>query len=123
MQLKSINLTITYFKQGKEKIVSVSKILDYTTILGEEDKNLKYTYKTVQGRKILGYYCKGIEITIEEFTVVCYHTAEAKVSFAEMFQSQSHQKNARCVQVLFFIRRKTISVIAINEKFEECRMS
>ena len=92
MQLKSINLTVTYFKQGKEKIVSVSIILDYTTIPGEEDKNLKYKYKTVQGRKILGYYCKGIEVISEDFTFVYYYSTEAKVSFAEMFQSQSHQK-------------------------------
>ena len=49
----------------------------------------------------MGYNCKGIEATNEDFVMVFYFTNEAKVSFSDMFRSQQKQKTPNALKNYF----------------------
>lgn len=88
MDMKN-KLTVSTFGKGGKKMAMASKIPDYSK--ANEDKDLKYTYKTIPNKVILGYNCKGIQATNTKTVMVFYYTNEAKVSFSEMFKSQQNQ--------------------------------
>lgn len=78
-------IMITTFGDESKKMAMASNMPDYAKIA--EAKGGKLTYKAVPGKEILGYQCKGMQASNEEMTVIFYYTTQAKVSFAEMFQS------------------------------------
>ncbi|RTY93957.1 DUF4412 domain-containing protein [Flavobacterium sp. GT3R68] len=84
-------IMITTFNQ-KVKMASASKMVDYTELAKNETENTKFTYKTLPNKTILGYNCKGMEATNNNYVMVFYYTNDAKVSFANMFQSQQNHK-------------------------------
>lgn len=84
-------IMISTFNQN-EKMASASKMADYSELAKKETENTKFTYKTLPGKTILGYKCKGIEATNNEYVMVFYYTTDAKVSFANMFKSQQNQQ-------------------------------
>lgn len=79
-------ISITTFGKENKKMAMASKMPDYSKIADENTKKL--TYKTVAGKEILGYKCKGMQAINEEMIITFYYTNEAKVSFADMFKSQ-----------------------------------
>lgn len=85
-------LIVTAFGNGKEKMASASKMQDYTEMAEKENAKSKFTYKTLPDKTILGYKCKGVEATNEEYIMVFYFTNDAKVSFSDMFKSQRNHK-------------------------------
>lgn len=50
----------------------------------------KLAYKSVAGKTILGYKCKGMQATNEDMTITFYYTNDAKISFADMFKNQKN---------------------------------
>lgn len=69
-----------------------SKIPDYSKIVEKEKGSREFSYKTLPDKILMGYNCKGIEVTNNDFVIVFYYTKEAKVSFDQMFKSQQNQK-------------------------------
>src|SRR5665647_879612 len=90
MDLKN-KLIVTCFKQGQEKVASASKIPDYSGIAEKENNSTKFTYRTLPNKIFMGYNCKGIEATNENYIMVFYYTNDTKVSFADMSKSQQNQ--------------------------------
>ncbi|ESU28982.1 hypothetical protein FLJC2902T_10150 [Flavobacterium limnosediminis JC2902] len=85
-------LMITSFVKGAEKMASASKMPDYSkTEEGADPKYSKFTYRSLPGKTILGYKCKGIEAVNESYVMTFYYTSEAKVSFAQTFGLQQNQ--------------------------------
>lgn len=85
-------LTITCFNQGKEKMASASKTPDYSEMAKKETGNSKFNYKALPNKTFLGFNCKGMEATNEEYNMVFYYTNDAGVSFGDVFKSQQNQK-------------------------------
>ena len=85
-------LIVTCFENGKEKMASASKMPDYSEMAQKEGDKTKFTYKNLPNKTFLGYNCKGIQATNEEFDIVFYFTNDAKVSFADLFKNQKNQK-------------------------------
>ena len=86
------NLTITAFGEGKDKMATASKMPDYSEIDKKDTDKSKFTYKTLPNKTFLGYNCKGIQATNEEYDIIFYFTSEAKVSFSDLFKNQKDQK-------------------------------
>lgn len=78
-------IMITTFGGEGKKMAMASNMPDFAEVA--EVKGGKLTYKSVPGKEILGYLCKGMQATNSEMVVTFYYTTQAKVSFAEMFQS------------------------------------
>jgi hypothetical protein len=79
-------MTITTFGKENKKMAMASKMTDYSKMT--DDKQKKLTYKSVTGKTILGYKCKGIQATNDDMVITFYFTNDAKVSFADMFKNQ-----------------------------------
>jgi hypothetical protein len=86
------NITVTAFGNGKEKMASASKMPDYSEMAKKEGEKSKFTIKTLPNKTFLGYNCKGVQMTNDEYDIVCYYTSEAKVSFGDMFKKQKNWK-------------------------------
>lgn len=89
MDMKN-QLMVTGFGNGKEKMASASKMPDYNEISKSEKS--KFTYKPLPNKTFLGYNCKGIQATNDEYDIIFYYTTETKVSFSEMFKNQKNWK-------------------------------
>jgi len=85
-------LTVTCFGNEKDKMASASKMPDYSEMAKKEGEKSKFTYKTLPNKTFLGYNCKGIQATNDEYDIIFYYTNEAKVSFGDMFKSQKGWK-------------------------------
>lgn len=77
-------IMISTFGDGDKKNAMASNLPDYSKLANEN--STKFTYKSVPGKEILGYKCKGMQAVNDKMTVTFYYTTSAKVSFAEMFQ-------------------------------------
>ncbi|MBS7256416.1 DUF4412 domain-containing protein [Flavobacterium branchiicola] len=87
------SITITAFENGKEKMASASKMPDYSEMAKKEaGEKSKFTIKTLPNKTFLGYNCKGVQMTNDEYDIICYYTNEAKVSFGDMFKKQKNWK-------------------------------
>ena len=91
MDLKN-KLMITCFNQGHEKVATASKIPDYSGTAEKESNSTKFSYKTLPNKIFMGYNCKGIEATNENYVMVFYYTNDAKVSFSDISKSQQNHK-------------------------------
>lgn len=86
------NITVTCFGDGKEKMATASKMPDYKDLAKKESEKSKYTIKTLPNKTFLGYNCKGVQMTNDQYDIICYYTSEAKVSFGDMFKNQKNWK-------------------------------
>lgn len=91
MDMKN-KITVTCFGNGKEKMASASKIPDYAEMAKKESGKSKFTYKQLPNKTFLGYNCKGIQATNDEYDIIFYYTTETKVSFSDMFKNQKNWK-------------------------------
>ncbi len=94
-------IMITAFNKEKEKVAMASKMPDYSEMTSKEDKTDGFSYKSLPNKIIMGYNCKGIEATSEDYVMVFYYTNEAKVSFSDMFRSQQKQKRPNALKNYF----------------------
>jgi hypothetical protein len=85
-------LTITCFGDGKEKMASASKMPDYSEMVKKDGEHSKFTFKTLPNKTFLGYNCKGIQATNDEYDIIFYFTSEAKVSFGDLYRNQKNNK-------------------------------
>ena len=92
---------ITAFNKEKEKVAMAAKMPDYSEITAKENETDGFSYKSLPDKIIMGYNCKGIEATNEDFVMVFYFTNEAKVSFSDMFRSQQKQKTPNALKNYF----------------------
>jgi hypothetical protein len=84
-------LSISTFKKGDSNMATASKLPDYAA--AAEKQNLsKFTDKSLPEKTILGYVCKGVEATNDDYVMVFYFTNDAPVNFADMFKSPQAQK-------------------------------
>ena len=86
------SITVTCFGNGKEKMASASKMADYSEMAKKESEKSKFTYKTLPNKTFLGYNCKGIQATNDEYDMIFYYTGDAKVSFGDMIKNQKGWK-------------------------------
>lgn len=85
-------ITVTCFGSGKDKMASASKMPDYAEMAKKESEKSKFIYKTLPNKTFLGYSCKGIQATNDEYDIIFYYTTDAKVSFGDMFKNQKNWK-------------------------------
>lgn len=78
-------IMISTFGDGEKKNAMASSMPDYSNMNNSNTKKL--TYKSIPGKSILGYQCKGMQASNEDMTIVFYYTNQAKVSFSQIFQS------------------------------------
>lgn len=85
-------LTVTCFGNDKDKMATASKLPDYAEMAKKNGEQSKFTFKTLPNKTFLGYNCKGVQATNDEYDIIFYFTNEAKVSFGELYRSQKTQK-------------------------------
>ncbi len=102
------SITVTSFGNGKEKMASASKMADYSAMAKKESEKSKFTYKTLPNKTFLGYNCKGIQATNDEYDMIFYYTADAKVSFGDMFKNQKGWKMPEGLENYFKPEDKTL---------------
>lgn len=83
MDAKRKIMISTFGEEGK-KMAMANNLPDYSKIASESDA--KFNYKSVAGKEILGYSCKGMEASNDRMTITFYYTNDAKISFLGMFQ-------------------------------------
>jgi hypothetical protein len=101
-------ITISCFGSGKEKMASASKMPDYAEMAKKENEKTKFTYKVLPNKTFLGYNCKGIQATNDEYDIIFYYTNEAKVSFGDMFKNQKNWKMPDALAGYFKPDEKTL---------------
>jgi hypothetical protein len=84
-------LSISTFRKGETNMATASKLPDYAAA-AEKQKFGAFTYKQLPEKTILGYVCKGVEATNEDYVMVFYFTNDAPVNFADMLKSPQTQK-------------------------------
>ena len=84
-------IMVTTFGDGKDKMATASKIPDYSETVTKEEEKEKFVFKTLPNKTVLGYDCKGVQATNNEYDMVFYYTNDAKVSFGEMYKNQKNQ--------------------------------
>jgi hypothetical protein len=101
-------ITVSCFGSGKDKMASASKMADYSEMAKREGEKSKFTYKALPNKIFLGYNCKGIQATNDEYDIVFYYTNEAKVSFGDMFKNQKNWKMPDALAGYFKPDEKTL---------------
>lgn len=99
-------IAITCFGSGKDKMASASKMPDYEEMAKNEKS--KFTFKTLPNKMFLGYNCKGIQATNDEYDIIFYYTNETKVSFSDMFKNQKNWKMPDALSGYFRPEDKTL---------------
>lgn len=84
-------ISVTAFGKGAQKMATANKMPDYSAMADKQNMS-KFTYKTLAGKTILGYKCKGVEATNPDYVMTFYYTNDAPVNFADMFKSPQAQK-------------------------------
>lgn len=84
-------LMISSFGSGASKMARASQIPDYSKMTKKQTTASKFKYKPLPNKTIMGYNCKGVEATNNEYVMVFYYTNEAKISFGDLFKSQQDQ--------------------------------
>jgi hypothetical protein len=82
---------LTAFTKGKERVGTVTKMPDYAAMVSSENAKNKFTYKPLPAKPILGYKCKGVEATNDDYVMTFYYTNDVGVSFAEMIKSKQNK--------------------------------
>ena len=67
-------LMITSFNQDQQKVATASKIPDYSANAEKESSSTKFSYKMLPNKIFMGYNCKGIEASNENYVMVFYFT-------------------------------------------------
>ncbi|MGX7667275.1 DUF4412 domain-containing protein [Flavobacterium pedocola] len=84
-------LMISGFGGGASKMARASQIPDYSKMNKKQGAASKFKYKPLPNKVIMGFNCKGVEATNDEYVMTFYYTNEAKVSFGDLFKSQQDQ--------------------------------
>lgn len=85
-------INVSSFGQGAQKMAMASKLPDYESTTQKEGSERKFTFKSLPEKTILGYKCKGVEATDQDYVMVFYFTNDAPVNFADLFKSPQAQK-------------------------------
>ena len=101
-------ITVSCFGSGKDKMASASKMPDYAEMAKKDGEKSKFTYKVLPNKTFLGYNCKGIQATNDEYDIIFYYTNEAKVSFGDMFKNQKNWKMPDALAGYFKPDEKTL---------------
>lgn len=95
------NLIVSCFGDGKDKMATATKLPDYSEMAEKDGENSDYVFKTLPNKTFLGYDCKGVQATNDEYDIVFYFTNEAPVSFGELYKNQKTQKMPQVIANYF----------------------
>ncbi|HMI08382.1 MAG TPA: hypothetical protein VK528_12600 [Flavobacterium sp.] len=94
-----------------------SKLPDYSEMTTKEAAGKKFTYKSLPGKTILGYKCKGVEATDADYVMTFYYTNDAEVNFTDLFKSPQAQKMPNAFKDYFKPGEKPLMLaVDINDK-------
>lgn len=93
----SNNLSVIFMKNDGNNLVSATKINNTEIVEGASDVNFEmedYKITEIEGKKILGYNCKGYVIENNEYKFTMFTTFDAPVNFADVYgKSKQIPKN------------------------------
>ncbi|MCX2743228.1 DUF4412 domain-containing protein [Mangrovivirga sp. M17] len=81
----SKDLTAIYSsKNGNKSVFAMKNAAYMDSSVVKESMDEDYTMKEISGKTILGYKCKGYEITTDEHVITMYVTFEPDISFGDV---------------------------------------
>ncbi|QCK16639.1 DUF4412 domain-containing protein [Mangrovivirga cuniculi] len=71
-------------KNGNKSVFAMKNAAYMDSTVVNESMQEEYTMKEIEGKTILGYECKGYEITTEEHIIIMYITFEPDIGFGDV---------------------------------------
>ncbi len=85
------NIMVIYMKsEGNSSIMAMGMPVDLNTD-EMKDTSADFTYEILPNKTIMGYNCKGVRATNDEYDMTMYFTNEAPVSFNDIYKSDKAQ--------------------------------
>jgi len=81
-------ITITFIKSDKNSMAMASSMPDDLDFEDTNDKAGDFNYEILPDKKIMGYTCKGVKATSEDYEMTMYFTTEAPVSFNDIYKNK-----------------------------------
>ncbi|MDD3720984.1 MAG: DUF4412 domain-containing protein [Lutibacter sp.] len=83
-----LKVTIMYMQSDKNSMMMVNGMPDDIDLEEATDKSASYSYEMLPNKTIMGYNCKGVKATNEEYEITMYFTTDAPVSFNDIYKNK-----------------------------------
>lgn len=84
----NIKATIMYMQSDKNSMMMVNGIPDDIEFEETSDESANFSYEILPDKKIMGYTCKGVKATNQEYEITIYATTDAPVSFNDIYKNK-----------------------------------
>lgn len=81
-------ITVTYIKSDQNSMAMASSMPDDIDLEEMEDTSGDFNYQILPEKEIMGYTCKGVKATNDEYEMIMYFTTEAPVSFNDIYKNK-----------------------------------
>ena len=81
-------ISLTFIKSDKSSMAMASSMPDDIDFEEAADKAGDFKYEMLPNKKIMGYNCKGVKATSEDYEMTMYFTTEAPVSFNDIYKNK-----------------------------------
>lgn len=107
-------VTAMFMASQGDNMGMVTQMVDDPEAEEMKDESAKFSFETLPAKVINGFDCKGIKATNEEMELVMYFTAEAEVSFDDIYRSR--QANIPPELKEYFSKEESALMISMDMK-------
>lgn len=84
----NLKVTIMYMKTGENSMMMVNGMPDDLDLEETADTSASFNYEILPEKEIMGYTCKGVKATNQEYEITMYFTTDAPVSFSDIYKNK-----------------------------------
>ncbi|MEZ4855004.1 MAG: DUF4412 domain-containing protein [Gelidibacter sp.] len=81
-------LTVIFMETQGNNLGMANQMPDDLDVEEMKDQSGQFTFEQLPDKTIMGYHCKGVKATNDEFETEMYFTNEAEVSFDDIYKNQ-----------------------------------
>lgn len=84
----NIKAIIMYMQSDKNSMMMINGMPDDLDLEEVADESASFNYEILPNKKIMGYNCKGVKATNQEYEITMYATTDAPVSFNDIYKNK-----------------------------------
>ena len=82
-------MTIMYMTSDKNSVMMANTMPDDLDLEESADESEAFGYESLPNKEIMGYTCTGVKATNDRYEISMYFTADAPVSFSDIYKKQN----------------------------------
>ncbi|MBD0779274.1 DUF4412 domain-containing protein [Maribacter sp. ANRC-HE7] len=82
-------ITVMYMQSEKSPAIMANSMPDDLDIEEANDESATFGYESLPDKEIMGYTCTGVKATNDRYEISMYFTADAPVSFNDIYKNQN----------------------------------